>query len=336
MRRLQVGVLMALAMSVWVPIGLAQDTGVAVGNGFSDLPPPCGDTPISIARMPWPTAVLLAHIHGQLLVQQFECEVQIVDGDPTASISAMMSNGQPAVVPEMWVARISALWNSALESQTARQAGASFTGGALEGWFVPDFVLETHPGLTGIDVLKDYWHVFRKGDSGKARFISCPPDWACSIINRNLLRALDLEDQFEIVEPANRFELDSMIGGAVSKRQPIIFYYWQPNAVLAQLDFTLLDMGKFDPEAMACLAQITCVAPSPSAFAPEPVIITLAEWVFGDAPQVASYFRRAQMPVAELSALLAWQSEQSKSAEETAARFITTRPEIWQRWLKDN
>ena len=303
------------------------------GNGFSDLPTACGDTPISIARMQWPTAVLLAQIHAQILEQEYECDVQIVSVDPTAAGSGMIATGQPAVVPELWISRIAELWNSGLESQMVRQAGPSFSGGALEGWFIPQFVAREHPGLTSVAALENYWQEFRTSDQGKAKFISCPPDWACSIINRNMLRALKLDDRFEIVEPANRFELDSLIGEAMSKRVPILFYYWQPNAVLAQFEFLQLDMGAYNQEAVTCLGLYSCDQPTPSAFAPEPVVIALAQWVSEQVPQVAGYFQRAQMPIAEMNALLAWQNEQSKTAEETAAHFVKSRSEIWRAWL---
>jgi len=307
---------------------LAQTEG-----GFSDLPPACGTEPIAIAGMQWPSSAMLAEIHAQLLQREYGCVTRVVPGDLTATSSSMATTGQPAVAPELWLNRVTDVWNSAIENQSVRQAGATFDATPLEGWFIPDFVAANHPGLVSAATLKDYWQVFRAGSTGKAKFISCPPDWACAIINRNMLKALGLADQFEIVEPANRFELDTLIAEAVSRREAIIFYYWQPNAVLAQLGFRQLDLGAYDPAAATCLARRACAAPTPSAFVPEPVVIALADWVFAEAPQVAGYFQRAQMPVAEMNTLLAWQSEQGSTPGEAAAHFIATREEVWRPWL---
>ena len=44
-------------------------------------------------------------------------------------------------------------------------------------------------------------------------------------------------------QPANRFELDTLIAEAVSRHEPILFYYWQPNSVLAQFAFKSLDLA---------------------------------------------------------------------------------------------
>lgn len=328
--------LVKAAWLIWIAGVLAMMPGgvnAQQGSGFSDLPSACGTAKITIAQMPWPSAVILAHVHARILEARFGCDVQVVAGGLTATGSSMATTGQPSVAPELWITRIAEIWNPAIENQNVRQAGLSFAGTALEGWFIPDFVAENHPELSTVEDLRDYWQVFQSGKTGKAQLISCPSDWACSIINRNMLRALELDGLFEVVEPANRFELDTLIGEAMSKHTPILFYYWQPNAVLAQFSFRQLGMGNYDRDAFSCLAKRTCNAPKPSSFAPEPVVIALADRVFEEAPQIAGYFQRAHMPIAEMNMLLAWQSEQGKTGEEAAERFVETREEIWRTWL---
>ena len=48
----------------------------------------------------------------------------------------------------------------------------------------------------------------------------------------------------------------------------------------------------------------TDAATAASGFAPDPVVVAVAEWVYLDAPQVAAYFARARMPFAEMNTLL--------------------------------
>src|SRR5205085_683667 len=115
----------------------------------------------------------------------------------------------------------------------------------FEGWFVPDYVAAAHPEITGAASLAANAAVFANGRP-KGRFISCPIDWGCAVINRNLLKSLGLDTLFDVVEPANRFELDTLIAEAVSRKEPILFYYWQPNAVLAQFSFKELTLGAYD------------------------------------------------------------------------------------------
>ena len=239
----------------------------------------------------------------------------------------MGSTGQPAVAPEMWVTRIVDLWNAGVDAQMLRPAAPSYAESQFEGWFMPDYLAAERPELQAANGLA-------AGLAGESiRFISCPVDWACAVINRNLIEALGLADLVELVEPANRYEMDRLIAEAVSLKQPVLFYYWQPNAVLAQLNFVPLDMGAYDEQAARCLAQAACVDPTPSAFAGETVVIALAEWVFTDIPAIAGYFQRSSMPLDVMNGLLAQLSEPGATVEGVADRFVSTQENVWRDWV---
>lgn len=295
-------------------------------------PPPCGTQPITIARMQWPSSAILAEIHARLLKTHFGCTVRVQESDMASAGSSMGTTGQPAVVPEMWIARIADIWNAATKAQKVRQAGSSYAETTFEGWFVPDYAAARWPEVTTIEGLKAHARDFAVGGSAKGRFVSCPVDWGCSVVNRNMLRANGLDGLFEIVEPANRFELDTLIAEAVSRKEPILFYYWQPNAVLSQFAFKPVELGAYNKDNFACLGRTTCGAPLPTGFAPDPVIIALSEWVFLDAPQVAAYFGRARMPLAEMNTMLQALSD-GGTAEQIADSFVATREDVWRSWL---
>ncbi|MHB1110470.1 MAG: glycine betaine ABC transporter substrate-binding protein [Devosia sp.] len=335
--------LVALALVLGGSPSAAQESSVQVleapeGPSSGELmpetaparPSPCGTQPITMARMQWPTAALLAEIHSRILSANFACEVRIQDGDLAATGSSMGATGQPAVAPEMWIARVAEIWNAAINAQKVRQAGTSYVEPVFEGWFVPDFAVATWPDITSIEGLKLRAAELTPGR--KPRFISCPIDWGCSVINRNLLRANGLAPLFEIVEPANRFELDTLIAEAVSRKEPILFYYWQPNAILAQFAFNAVDLGAYDKDAFLCMGRQACASPLPTGFAPDPVVIALSEWVYIEAPQIASYFQRAKMPFAEMNAMLQALSEPGATVETIAEGFVSTRGAIWRPW----
>jgi glycine betaine/proline transport system substrate-binding protein len=307
------------------PAAQAQDSSVQ-----TQPPPACGTQAITIARLQWPSAAILAHIHARLLATHFGCEVQVQEGDLAAVGSSMGATGQPAVAPELWIARIAEIWNAAIRAQEVRQVATAYVEPVLEGWFVPDYSVAEWPEITSIEGLRQRAPAFAPG--GKGRFISCPPDWACSLINRNLLRANGLDTLFEIVEPANRFELDTLIAEAVSRREPILFYYWQPNAIMAQFEFSLVDLGPYDAEAFLCAGRQSCPTPTPTGFAPDPAVIALAEWVVQEAPQVAAYFQRASLPLAEMNAMLLQLSEAGETVESVADRFVAERSAVWGPW----
>lgn len=291
----------------------------------------CGTQPLTIARMGWPSAELLAEIHTRLVLQQFGCTLQITPGDLTASVTSMGSTGQPAVIPEMWATRVPELWNAGIEAQMLRPAAPTYVEPSFEGWFVPDFVAEAHPELTTAAGLAEILPTLNEGE--RVRFISCPPDWACAIINRNLIAAHGIADQVEIVEPATRFEMDTLIAQAISGQDPVLFYYWQPNGIIAQFGFVPLDMGLYSEEAFACLAETICSGPQPSAFPSEVVVVAVAEWVFAELPSIAGYFGRAVLPLTEMNALLTQLTEPGATAAAVAERFVTDRQDLWGEWV---
>lgn len=306
----------------------AQDNAA----GATPPPPPvCGTQSLAIARMSWPSAALLAEIHARLLSAHFGCQIKVIPGDLAATTSSMGSTGQPAVAPEMWINRIAEVWNPAIEAQMVRPAGPTYAEANFEGWFIPDYVAGAHPELTGAAGLAAALPTLNGG--AKVRFVSCPADWACALINRNLVRAYGLGNLVELIEPANRFEMDRLIGEAVSRQEAILFYYWQPNAVLAQFGFRPLDMGAYDEARAKCLASLSCGSPAPSAFAPETVVTALGEWVFTDIPAIAGYFQRSSLPLAEMNGLLAQLNTPGATIEGVADRFVAERGDIWRQWV---
>jgi len=312
-------------------IGVAnQQTG---SNIIVDIGNPCSSRTISIASMQWPSSKILAFIHAKILAEELGCNVEIVPGEMASSALSMASAGEPAIAPEMWIGRIAGIWNSLLESGRVRPEITTFGSAILEGWYLSPRLGEDFPNIRGVADFKIFAQEFRPGGE-KMKFISCPADWACSIINDNLLRALELDSIFEIIIPSNRFEMDKLIGEAVSRQQRIAFYYWQPNAILAQFDFLALDMGEFNGDNFKCLAQKNCSDPMPSSFAAEKIFLVAADWVESEVPLVTNYIRRASLPIQEMNLILSWQTEGGLSFEQLAQKFIDERKQVWGRWVE--
>ncbi|MCD7061323.1 glycine betaine ABC transporter substrate-binding protein [Pelagibacterium xiamenense] len=294
---------------------------------------PCASDAFTIAQMAWPSAAILAHIHATILTEEFGCSVRVMPGDPETILSSMATTRQPAVAPEVWASRHAEIWNGALRAQSLRAAGNTYSGGPLEAWFVPGYVKANNPALQSAGDLIDHWQVFADEGAQSARFVSCPSDWACALITEKMLGAFGLNDRFDIVTPEDRLALDRLLTDAVTRGAPVVSYYWQPNGLIDRLGLEPLDMGGLDSASAQCMALSGCIPFSPSSYAPDTVVIALAEWVFTDANEIAAYFGRAALPVAEMNALLAWQVENDATAQAAAAHFIETRPSIWRQWV---
>jgi glycine betaine/proline transport system substrate-binding protein len=317
--------------NLMAPASGAAGDDQGIDDADNGPPPPCGSQPISIASLRWPSAELLAAIHARILKSAFGCTVQVLPADMGSALAGMASTGQPAVAPEMWIDRVADAWNSATKDLKLRQVGLTYGDTRFEGWYVPDYVMSAHPELKAASALKADAAVFAT-NGGKPQFISCPADWACSVINRNLLNAEGLDGVFDVIEPKNRYDLDQAIAAAINRKAPILFYYWQPNAALAQFSFRPVDLGAYNKDAFACLGKRACANPRPTSFAPEPVVVALAEWVFTGAPEIAAYFQRAEMPIEVMNGLLAQLNASGATVDGVAAKFVADHPEIWRKW----
>lgn len=299
----------------------------------AEAEPVCGTGIFTIAEMGWPSAAILAHIHAAILRAEFACQVRLAPGEPEATLSSMATTRQPAVAPELWVSRQAEVWNGAMRAGSARAAAPSFSDGPLEAWFVPRYVLEDNPGLVGSADIADHLEALRVPGESRGELVSCPAEWACAIINRNMAAGLGLDEHFDVIEPLDRFAMDARIADAVARRDPVLAYYWQPNALIDRLDLVALDMGGFEAGSAQCMAIRDCVPFETSGFAPDTVVIAVAEWVFSDAPDVADYFARASMPLPEMNRLLAWQAEQEAGPEAAAQHFLVTGRDVWHAWV---
>ena len=80
--------LQAIAQDAITVLDEAQDTAAEV-----DATSPCGTQPVTIARMQWPSAAILAEIHARLLATHFGCETRVMPGDMATTGSSMATAG---------------------------------------------------------------------------------------------------------------------------------------------------------------------------------------------------------------------------------------------------
>ncbi len=106
-------------------INIGELPGGSEGDAGELSAGPCGNRQISIASMQWPSSIILAQVHAQILSGELGCDVSVVPGDMAATASSMATTGQPAIAPELWIERIASIWNPVLETGHVRAEAAS-------------------------------------------------------------------------------------------------------------------------------------------------------------------------------------------------------------------
>ncbi|MHB1110469.1 MAG: glycine betaine ABC transporter substrate-binding protein, partial [Devosia sp.] len=184
---------------------------------------------IDIAEMSWPSAAALARIHAIVLEKGYGCAVELVPGDTVPTLAAMVGKGEPALAPELWPNASKEAWEKALAEGAVVDLGPAIAEGLVQGWYIPTYVAEAHPELKSVEDLPRFASLFSDPDDpGKGRFVSCPPGWACEIMDANFFKAYGLGETFNLFSPGSAGALDATISQAFLRKEPIVFYYWGP------------------------------------------------------------------------------------------------------------
>lgn len=298
----------------------------------------CGtDDEITIANMTWTSAIVLAQVTHRILTEGYGCNATLVPGDTVPTATSMLTKNKPHIAPELWISTASTIWEQIKEKGNVYKASDVFSEGGKEGWWIPDYVAKANPGLKSIEDLKnpEYMELFVEAQSdGKGRFYGCPPGWACEIINGNLFKALGLaEANYELFSPGSGANLKASIARRVTRNEATLAYYWGPTAVIGRYNLVRLDMPPYDAEKFLCLTDKNCVDPQVSGWKAGEVAVAVVNSLKEDAPNVADFLGKLQVPNAVVNSVLAWGDDRRASPEEVTDHFMKTQQAVWTTWV---
>jgi glycine betaine/proline transport system substrate-binding protein len=313
MRKLITGVVGSVA-------GLTMMSSVAAAE--------CGE--VSVAEMNWASAQVITAVSKFLLEQGYGCKVKIVPSATVPAVTSMAENNEPDIVPEVWV-NSAPLYPKLVEQGKVKTLTHVLSDGGEEGWWIPNYLAETHPELKTIDgVLKNPELV------GK-RFHNCPDGWGCRLANDNLKVAYELEkNDIEVFNHGSGETLATSIGAAYSEKKPWFGYYWGPTAILGRYPMTKVDMGPYKEEVHACNAKKECANPGKSAFPSAPVVTAVTTTFAEKHPEIVELMKNVSFTNDRMNKLLAWKEENKASAEEAAVHFLTTSQDVWSGWINED
>lgn len=316
------------AVAALAAIAGSAFTGVAMAAG-------CGtDRKIDVAEMGWPSAAALARIHATILEKGYGCTVELVPGDTVPTLAAMVSKGEPALAPELWPNASKEAWEKGLADGKVVDLGPAIAEGLVQGWYIPTYVAEAHPDLKSVEDLPKFASLFADPDDpSKGRFVSCPPGWACEIMDANFFKAYGLGETFNLFSPGSAGALDATISQAFLRKEPIVFYYWGPTAMMGRFDMTRLEMAPFDEAKFACIGDPACPNPEKTDFIVPDAVKAAASWLPQEAPAVAEYLGKVSLTNTEVGRMLVWGEENKADAQAVAENFLRTEEAIWSRWV---
>lgn len=295
----------------------------------------CGtDDTITIAEMTWLSASMLAHVTDRILDAGYGCNTEVVPGDTVPTATSMLTKSEPTIAPELWLSTAQSIWDKMQKKGNVVKAGDIFSEGGKEGWWIPDYVAEANPDLKSVTDLPKFAKTFAEAtDPDEGRLYGCPPGWGCEIITNNLFKALDLGKTYELFSPGSGANLKASIARKVTRKEPIVAYYWGPTAVIGKYNLVRLDMPAYDAKKFNCLTDSKCADPQVSGWKPGEVAVAVVADLEKKAPAPFAFLSKMQVPNDVVNAVLAWGDDNSAEPDEVAEYFLKNHEDVWTKWV---
>ncbi|KOF52817.1 MULTISPECIES: ABC transporter substrate-binding protein [unclassified Achromobacter] len=287
--------------------------------------------PVRFSGLNWESNLVLAGIERFVLEHGYGCKTTVEIGE-TLPMLAALQRGDVDITPEVWPGQIEGAWKKALASGKVKGVGHVYDAG--EGWYVPRYTVERHPGLKSAADLARYKEAFADPEEpGRGRIYGCPAGWACGTLNENLLRALGLERDYTLFAPGSGAAQKAAIMSAYKRKRDIVFYYWTPTSLVGALDLVKLELPPFDQAAYTCMTDPKCEHPVPTEFKPNPVVTGMNADFARQAPRIAEFLGRLSIPAPAIDDTLGWLENEGKEPDDAARYFLRRYAEVWKAWV---
>ncbi|MCJ8518032.1 glycine betaine/proline transport system substrate-binding protein [Pseudorhizobium tarimense] len=295
----------------------------------------CGE--VSVAEMNWGSAAIAAHIDKIILERGYDCSVTLVPGDTVPTFNAMNLSATPDMAPEFWINAVRGELTQATAANRLVIGAEILADGAVEGWWVPKYVVEANPDIRTVDDAIARPELFpAPGTSDDGAVHGCPDDWACHVTTANLFRAFEAAEKgFALIQPATAAELEASIVEAFENETGWLGYYWAPTAILGKYEMVRLSFGVAHQKAQwdECTTVPDCPSPERNAYPTSQAFTLMTEAFTEKAAPAMDYVNKRQWSNATISSVLAWQLENKASNAETAEHFIEQYEDVWSAWV---
>lgn len=287
----------------------------------------CGE--VSITEMDWNSARVVTAVSKFILEQGYGCKMTIVPSASTPALASVAETGEPDILTEIWTNAAPA-YKPLIDDGKIEQLVEVLSDGGVEGWWVPNYLLEKYPELATID------GILKNPELVGGRFHNCPVGWTCQVVNTNIALAAKLKESgIEDFIHGSGETLSASIGSAFESKQPWFGYYWAPTSILGKYPMTLVELGEHSAEGHACNSKKDCATPFVGAY-PKSIVTTVVSDGFAKShPEIKELMSKVSFTNEQMGTILAWKEDNNASADEAAAHFLTNYKDVWKNWLNE-
>ncbi|WP_075291407.1 ABC transporter substrate-binding protein [Pararhizobium arenae] len=303
----------------------------------------CGDgKTVTFAGIDWESGALITEVMKTILANGYDCQVDSIPGN-SVTLEQATANNDVQIFAEEWIGR-SDVWNNAAAAGQVVSVGKTFVG-ASEGWFVPEYLVKgdeargikpAAPDLKSVSQLTDpkIVELFKDPEEpSKGRFLNCPSGWTCEGVNTAKLEAYKLTDNYVNFRPGTGTALDAGISAAYLQGEPVLFYYWNPTAIMGKFKLVQLEEPAYNDACWKELTSATGKREEACAFPGVEVAYGVNSTFAKEAPEIIEILEKATFPLADINASLAYMVDQKVDAATAAAEFLKTKGDVWGAWV---
>ncbi|MGH1464871.1 MAG: ABC transporter substrate-binding protein [Cognatishimia sp.] len=307
---------------------LAMASVCALGFAAPAWADSCGE--VTITQMDWASANVVTSVSKFLMEQGYGCDVTTVPSSTPTALTSVAETGTPDILTELWVNTAPA-YAELVEAGKLVELSNVLSDGGVEGWWVPQYVVDAHPEAATLD------GILANPALVGGRFDNCPDGWGCRTVNDNMNRVADMDGKgIEVFNHGSGETLATAIASAYADEKPWFGFYWAPTAILGKYPMVLVDMGGYNAETHSCNSSKDCANPGISAY-PSAAVKTAATTSFQERePEIAALMSKVTFTNDQMNGVLAWMEDNNASAEEGAVYFLSNNKDLWADWLSDD
>jgi glycine betaine/proline transport system substrate-binding protein len=299
------------------------------------------DKTIRFAGITWESAQFYTSLIRTVLEQGYGCKTELVTGSSAATETAVVSNDL-----QVWVES----WNrtdiikKGQEMGKVRLVGDLLSGGgAIEGFFVPEYVVKGDakrgikpmaPDLKSVADLPKYKALFKDDEEpGKGRFLSCPVGWDCEKFNTQKLKAYKLDSDYTNFRAGTGAALDAAITSAIERGRPILFYYWSPASLMGKYKLIQLQEPAYNAKCWDTIKDIKVKDVCPSATPDTKLTVAVSTPFASSNPGAIAVMEKVQLNPDQINGAVAQMTDRKASSDVVAREFMKANPAVWQKWV---
>jgi glycine betaine/proline transport system substrate-binding protein len=283
--------------------------------------------PLKLAENPWTGSSVNVNVAKILLEEQLGYEVELVTIDENAQWAAL-ANGDLSATLEIWPSGHAENVAQYIDGQkVVENLGPLGVVGKIS-WYVPSYMVEQNPAMATWEGLKDptVAALFKTAETGdRGQFLAGDPSWVQydeAIIN-------NLGLNFQVVQSGSEQAVLAAVDAAVSREEPVLFYFWTPHSVHAKYKLTPVELPAHSEEcyAKAEAGGVDCDYPED--------VLFKAAWseLKTKAPDAYELLKNMQYSNEDQIAMIAATELEGKEVAVAAKEWIAANESKWKAWL---